>query len=310
MNTLSPPALTGGGRMRGPAPEIAGGGLPRAFIVGSVILHVLAFVFALGVPRLLSSGASGNKVYVVDLVSLPGSPAAAPAPPAAAPPAPEPPKPPAEAPETKKPVIKEPPKKVVKPIVLPDKNLPKKPTKTPVKPPEKKAPEPEKKPAEPEKDATDESPDEAAAEEQAADAAPQTQTASTAPAKPGTIPGTVPGTGTGAGGPGGGSGTGGGDELSFYYALVKKRIETVWKRPVSTAREVRTAAVYIELSPTGRLLKLELKTPSGFAPFDRSIIQAVRDAEPFPPFPLALKMDRLTPTLEFELTPLSGDAPP
>jgi outer membrane biosynthesis protein TonB len=45
-------------------------------------------------------------------------------------------------------------------------------------------------------------------------------------------------------------------------------------------------------------------------PFDRSIVQAVRDAEPFPPFPLALKLDRLAPTLEFELTPLEGGGSP
>ncbi|HZN05050.1 MAG TPA: TonB family protein [Candidatus Polarisedimenticolia bacterium] len=286
--------------MHGPAParEVADGGIGGPVIVLSIVMHVLAFIFAVGVPRLLSSGPSGNKVYVVDLVSLPGSPApAAPAPPAAAAPAPEPPKPaPVKPPETKKPEVKkEPPKKApVKPVVLPDKNVPKKPTKTPVKPPEKKPAEPEPTPVE--------APEESGGEEEAAAAAPTATPPATAK------PGGAAGTGTGAGA-GAGSGTGGGDEYDFYIALLQRRIEAAWKRPVSTSREIRTASVYFELSPTGRLLKLELKTPSGYAPFDRSIMQAVRDAEPFPAFPLALKMDRLTPTLQFELTPLAGDAP-
>ena len=310
VNTLNPSALPGGGRLREPASEAAPGGLPRAAVIVSIVLHVLAFVFAVGLPRLLSTGPSGNKVYVVDLVSLPGSPApASPEPPAAAPATPEPPKPaPAKPPEVKKPEVKEAPKKAPpKPVVLPDKNVPKKTTKTPEKPPEKKPAEPEPKKDEPRETESSEASD--GAEETAADAAPPTPTASTSPAKPGGAPAGAPGTGTG-GGAGAGTGTGGGDELDFYFALLKRRIEAAWKRPVSTSREIRTAAVYMELSPTGRLLKLELKTPSGYAPFDRSIIQAVRDAEPFPPFPLALKMDRLNPILEFELTPLGGEAQP
>lgn len=317
MNTLNPPALTGGGRMRGPAQDIKGGGLPRAFIIFSIVLHVLAFLFAVGVPRLLSSGPSGNKVYVVDLVSLPGgAEQPAPAPPAAAAPAPEPAKPPpAKAPEVKKPEVKPEPKKPApKPIVLPDKDaLKKKTTKAPEKPPEKKPAEPEPKkdaPKEKEPEPADESGTEESAETAtAAAASTPTQTAANAAVKPGGVPGAAPGTGSGAGA-GPGTGAGSGDELTFYYALLKRRIEAAWKRPVSTSRETRTAAVYVELSPTGRLLKLELKTPSGYAPFDRSIIQAVKDAEPFPPFPLALKMDRLNPILEFELTPLGGDAQP
>ncbi|HEV8201144.1 MAG TPA: hypothetical protein VGS03_14070, partial [Candidatus Polarisedimenticolia bacterium] len=90
------------------ARETAGGRVGRPFVVVSVILHLLAFFFVVGVPRFLSSGPSGNKVYVVDLVTLPGGPAAAapaPAPAAAAPaPTPEPPKPaPVKPPEVKKP---------------------------------------------------------------------------------------------------------------------------------------------------------------------------------------------------------------
>jgi protein TonB len=294
------------------AQQNAGGRVGRPFVVVSVILHLLAFFFIVGVPRFLSSGPSGNKVYVVDLVTLPGGPAAAaPAPaPAAAAPAPELPKPaPVKPPEVKKApeTPKEPPKKAPKPIVLPDKDVAKKSAKTPPV----KTPVPTK-PAEPEKK-DDKKDDAKESEESAADQTAATPPAtnpapSAAPAKPGAA--AAPGA-TGTGGGGAGTGTGSGDEYDFYIAMLKKRIETVWKRPVSTSRDTRTAAVYFELSPTGRLLKLELRNPSGYVPFDRSIVQAVRDAEPFPPFPLALKLDRLAPTLEFELTPLNGgDSPP
>jgi len=173
----------------------------------------------------------------------------------------------------------------------------------PVEPPKPVEP-PDKKEKEEENAGADESGESA---QDAAAAAPQANPAAAGKPMPaGGATGMTPG--AGAGGPGAGAGSG--DEYDFYIAILKRRIEAAWKRPVSTSRETRTAAVYFELSPTGRLLKLELKNPSGYVPFDRSIVQAVRDAEPFPPFPLALKLDRLNPTLEFELTPLQGGASP
>jgi protein TonB len=303
----------------GAAAQQNAGGRVRPAVIISIVLHAVAFLCAVGLPRLMSSGPSGNKVYVVDLVALPGGGPAAAAPAAA--PVPEPPKPaPVPPPETKKaPEIK---KEVVKkapppkPIPIPEKNAPKKETVKTPKPPVKPPPEPPKPVEPPDKkekekeeehggaDASDEN-----AQDTAAATAAATQTSPSAAGKPtpaGGAPGTAPG--AGAGGPG--TGTGSGDEYDLYITILKRRIEAAWKRPVSTSRETRTAAVYFELSPTGRLLKLELKNPSGYVPFDRSIVQAVRDAEPFPAFPLALKLDRLNPTLEFELTPLQGGASP
>jgi protein TonB len=302
-----------------PGAAAQAGGRVRPAVVISIVLHAVAFLCIVGLPRFLSSGPSGNKVYVVDLVALPGgAPAAAAPAPAAAAPAPAPPKPaPVKPPETKKaPEIK---KEVVKkapppkPIPIPEKNAPKKETvKTPpVKTPPVEPPKPVEPPDKKEEKAEESTGAEERAEN-AQDAAAATAAAtnpSAAAGKPGPAGG-APGTAPGAGAGGPGTGAGSGDEYDFYIAVLKRQIEKAWKRPVSTSRETRTAAVYFELSPTGRLLKLELKTPSGYVPFDRSIVQAVRDAEPFPPFPLALKLDRLNPTLEFELTPLQGGGSP
>ena len=81
-------------------------------------------------------------------------------------------------------------------------------------------------------------------------------------------------------------------------------------RPVDNSRDVRKATVSLQLSRSGRVIRLELASPSGFDPLDRSVLHAVHDAEPFPPFPLALSLDTLTVRIEFELTPEGPDANP
>jgi TonB family protein len=281
-----------------PLPEPQPSILGRPMVMLSLVLHVLGFVAAVGLPRVLSLGHTPATVYTVDLVTLPGLPPASPAPAAAAPAAQTPP-----AAATQKatppppPPVKKPP---AKPIILPDKNVKKPPkpepktTKPEPKKPEVKKPEPEETKEEENNAAEESKTDEQKQPEHPAAAPPQTASQGTGAPK-----GTVGGAGSGTAG----NGTGSGDEYEFYLGMLDKRIRSAWKRPVSTGRETRNAVVRLELSPTGRLLKLELATPSGFAPLDRSVIQAVHDAEPFPPFPLSLKMDRLPVQIEFELNP-------
>jgi TonB family protein len=81
-------------------------------------------------------------------------------------------------------------------------------------------------------------------------------------------------------------------------------------RPVDTSRDVRKAVVSLQLSRSGRVIRLDLAAPSGFDPLDRSVLRAVHDAEPFPPFPLALSLDTLTVRIEFELNPEGQDGNP
>lgn len=87
----------------------------------SLALHVLGFALVVGLPKLLPRPAF-TPVYVVDLVSLPGGPAAASPPPAAAP----------------KPATPPAPKKEEKPITIPE------PRRTRTEP--KKTPAPRKTP--------------------------------------------------------------------------------------------------------------------------------------------------------------------
>jgi len=271
--------------------------LHRPAVIVSLLLHLVAFFAFLGLPRLLGRSASGSPIYVVDLVALPGGsetpgPAAtapAPAPPTPAPKTP-PPAPPKAAP---KPLVKpEPPrpKPVERPIVLPDRGAKKK----------KEKPEPPKtalpKPTESQTAGT------AVPSRGKEAAAPSPSPAPSAPAAA-SSGGAAAGTGP-AGAPGtGAQGPGTSDVYSFYIALLDRTIRNAWSRPVYTGKDVKTALVRLQLSPTGRVVRLELATASGFDPLDRSALRAVRDAEPFPPFPASLGLDSLTVPIEFQLTP-------
>jgi TonB family protein len=265
-------------------------GLGRAAVVLSIIFHVVGFFVIVGVPRLLASGPDPGKVYVVDLVTLPGP--AGPAPAAAAPPAsgaatkPAPPKEVPKPAPPKTPPVKKAPDKA---IVIPERGAKKPPPKAPQAKP-KETP----KPVEPaETDAADDNAPEAAATEPAP-ASPAPATANPNPA----------GVAPGAGGGGEGQGTGGGgDAYTFYLGVLKQNIERAWKRPVYTGDSTLTATVNLRISSAGRVQKLDLKTSSGFEPLDRSLLTAVRAAEPFPPFPAALAMPSLQVQIVFELTP-------
>jgi protein TonB len=274
------------------------GGFGRAAVVLSLVLHVVAFLLVLGVPRLLASSSKAAPVYVVDLVSFGGGNPGTAAPPAAAPPAPAPPAAKKAAPEKPKAVTPPPkPKKThEKAIVIPDKNAKKTPPKETKKPAPTK-PEPEPKSAAADDDAPDAGEATESAEPQPAAAAPAAGK-SAGPGAPGGTPG-----GTGLGGQGTGVG---GDAYNFYLVLLDRSIKGAWKRPLYNGQDVLSATVRMEISRSGRVLKLDLVTASGNDSLDKSVLKAVRDAEPFPPLPTTLSLDTLPVQIVFELNPQGG----
>jgi TonB family protein len=283
--------MTGKGTAPGARPSAPANPI-RVAVVVSLVFHVLGFLLLVGVPRLLASAPVSGPVYVVDLVTLPGPPARTEGPPAAPAPAPAPaPSKPTPPPVKSAPAPKKPAEKT---ITLPVRGARIKPSKQPPKP----APEEDKASQEVGKEST---------------ASPTPEPAKTAATSATTAPagttGATPAGASGAGSAGENPGAAG-SEYDFYIALLDRSIRGAWVRPVDTSRDVRKAIVSLQLSRSGRVIRLDLATPSGFDPLDRSVLRAVHDAEPFPPFPLALSLDTLTVRIEFELNPEGQDANP
>lgn len=70
-------------------------------------------------------------------------------------------------------------------------------------------------------------------------------------------------------------------EVAYYSELLKNLIARNWNRPPS-ARNNMVALVQLSLSPFGDLLEVRLLEGSGNDAYDRSVVQAIQRAAPFP----------------------------
>ncbi len=245
-----------------------------SMVLLSVALHVAGFGLAIALPRLLPRGAQGPPVYVVDLVGPPSTGTVAPP---AGRPAPVPGKKAIAPPRPKEATIK-----------LPERNAKKAEAKKTAAAPKKT------EPARPETRPTPGTKNPAQAEE------------TTAGEK--NNQGTTGGPGSGAAGGAAGPGAGqGGGQADFYFVYLKGRIESAWQKPIypptETTRRILTATVRLTLSSSGRVIRLDLITSSGYEAVDQSLLRAVQDAQPFQAIPTSLGSDTLTVNLAFDLTP-------
>jgi protein TonB len=256
----------------------------------SLVVHVVGFGVTVGLPRILPRSQPGTPVYVVDLVSLPAQAKAKGRPAGGR----QPKKKPAPVAKKKEAAIKlpdrprkDPPPEKPKPPPEPTPEPKKVPEPTPPMEESSPVPEPLTQEAPPAKDedSSEDGSDQAAA------------SASDGPAMPGGATLGVPG---GVGGPMA-------DAYTFYFSLLRRRIENSWQKPIypPTFSDRRTllVTVLLGLSSSGRVTSLNLTTPSGYDALDRSILRAVRDAEPFPPFPPQIGRSSLTIPIEFEFKP-------
>ncbi len=256
--------------------------LPTLFL--SLGLHVAGFTLAVALPRLLPRASTGPAVYVVDLVSLPAG-AASSAAPSAAPPASSAPK----------------PAGAEKPIKLPER---------PAKPAPKKTPEPKKpevkKPEAKATPALKPTPIPASTPSATAAGNPPNQAAGDASGQAAGGSG-HPGANGAAGA--GGTGSGPGDMSSYYLAIVNRRVESAWQSqkpiypPSETGRRIFTATVRLTITSSGRVIRTDLVVPSGYEALDRSVLRAVEDAQPFPPFPEQLGSGQQVVQFAISLTP-------
>jgi protein TonB len=116
--------------------------------------------------------------------------------------------------------------------------------------------------------------------------------------------------GTGTGGAGTGAGgplqlSAGIDEPGFGYdyylqALIGKISET-WRPPAGMPSDAlgASATLRFRLTAEGRVQQVDVETQSAFALFDRSALEAITRAQPFPPFPPGYAGRGLTVHLKF-----------
>ncbi len=76
-----------------------------------------------------------------------------------------------------------------------------------------------------------------------------------------------------------------GAAFDLYLSQLQERIRSFWVIPEGLLREDVKAIIRVRIDPQGRLLSAELEKSSGDKVFDRSALQAVKKAEPFPPPP-------------------------
>jgi periplasmic protein TonB len=117
--------------------------------------------------------------------------------------------------------------------------------------------------------------------------------------------GTGRGTGAGAGSGGPLQVSAGIDEPGFGYdyylqALIGKISET-WRPPAGLPSEAlgTNAMLRFRLTADGRVQQVDVETPSTFPIFDRSALEAITRAQPFPPFPAGFTGHGLTVHMKF-----------
>ena len=72
-------------------------------------------------------------------------------------------------------------------------------------------------------------------------------------------------------------------EFFTYTRLLEGYIKAGWRWP--NRRQALVARVAMQLEPDGRVLNIELVSPSGNSEFDESVLRAVRKSSPVPPAP-------------------------
>ena len=259
-------------RSDGPPEPPARWGLTVAVSIG---LHVAGFVSAIALPRLMPGGTQGPPVYVVDLVSPPVPGTTGPPPPSSPPTA-----------ATKKKEITRPPRP--EPVVkLPEHGATK--------------PEPKATPAETKK------PEARPTPTPTGKASDKSTTGAEQGAEGGKAAAAAREGAAAVGGATGGTGTGQADMVSYYFSSVDRRIESAWQKPIyppnETTRRIFSTTIRITVTSSGRVTDLQMTTSSGYEAMDRSVLRAVEDAQPFPPFPERLGTAPQTVQFVISLTP-------
>ncbi len=93
----------------------------------------------------------------------------------------------------------------------------------------------------------------------------------------------------------------------IYGNFVKAKIWHNWHFPKALAdRKGLVAVVTITITKDGRILEIRVKKYSGLSAFDRSVLNAIRDSAPLPPFPPSFHRDVDEIDIRFDLSMAKG----
>ncbi len=92
-------------------------------------------------------------------------------------------------------------------------------------------------------------------------------------------------------------------DLVYYIQLVKKRIYTQWAIPggLRSQQQVPVVTVSVTILRNGMVTETEYINKSTNELLNRSILDAIKNAAPFPPFPTGLKEESLEIIINFDI---------
>lgn len=90
--------------------------------------------------------------------------------------------------------------------------------------------------------------------------------------------------------------------LFSVYLELHRMIEKAWIKPEYRGPGVPTITIALEIDRTGRLITQKVISASEYEPLDRSVMKAVMDARPFPPFPQGMEQESIEVRVAFDLT--------
>jgi len=73
--------------------------------------------------------------------------------------------------------------------------------------------------------------------------------------------------------------------FSRYYTSVYNKIYNSWVLPGYSSKRQLEAIVNIRIAKNGKILKTKFEQTSSSAYFDRSVLRAIKKADPLPPLP-------------------------
>jgi len=88
------------------------------------------------------------------------------------------------------------------------------------------------------------------------------------------------------------------DIPSWYISLLKSRIEENWK--FKNIIGELSALISFRIYRSGKITDLKIEKSSGYSPFDRSAVLAVKSTKDIPPFPEEIKQSYLDVMIEFK----------